>query len=1071
MLLSRFRGPGRHPTTVRTKWSKDVNKVVMECFFRSKPFDVEGKPIRGYRQRMMREWRERGVFDVTEQRVCDQARMIRKNGWLSQLELENIQRKINSETVDENVQIGDDNLAEGEVEINQDSQTLNVVDGDVNILAVNMETMDEESQLIVAQLSDIIIEGRNTNGISFKNIDIKNLNRFTSKVNSVIELVETKNITQTNNLIKAASVWVADRLGLKQYKGGRKKDPWWKRRIERDIEQLRKDINLLERVKKGQVTGRKESKVNIVKEKYRVERKGLSTVIEELKQRIIAKSAKITRYEQRMEQFRINRLFSRDQKKVYSEFNGISRNISGDTPDAEESKRFWSGIWSERKQHNNEAEWLKDLKKEMANEEQRDIVVDENKVRKQCRKMPNWKAPGHDGVQGFWLKKLDKLHSRIAEQLNKLLDGTEEIPGWMTYGRTVLCQKDKTKGNAVDNYRPITCLPLMWKLLTGIISEEMYCFMERENLLPDEQKGCRRKSKGTKDQLLIDKTILKDCKKRKTNLAMAWIDYKKAYDFVPHSWILECLNLFGIADNVKSFIERSMERWKLLLTSNGSDLCEVDVNRGIFQGDSLSPLIFVICMIPLSLLLRKMKASYEWGKKEFKVNHLLFMDDLKLFGKNEDQIDSLVQTVFLFSEDIGMVFGLKKCGVIILKRGKLIHFEGINLPNCETMKMIDENGYTYLGVLELDGLKEKEMKEKIITEYKRRVRLVMKSKLNGKNKIQAVNTWAVATLRYGAGIIDWKVDELRQLDRKTRKMLTMYGAFHPKSDADRLYVKRREGGRGLISIESCVRSEENNLGMYVRDANEMLLKGVKKGKIIETENTVEKAEFSRRIQNEYKNKWQEKRMYGQFARELPDEVDKKLSWNWVVCSDLKVQTEATIFAAQEQALRTNYIKHKIDKTTDDPKCRMCGERGETVQHIVCECKKLAQREYKRRHDNIAKFIHWKICEKYGLDRSEKWYEHCPEGAVEDEEVKLIWDMNIQCDNIIEARRPDLILVNKKEKECLIIDIAVPGDNRVHIKEVEKVEKYQELKRELKRLWALKKVKIGCWSSRMHKQGF
>ena len=133
--------------------------------------------------------------------------------------------------------------------------------------------------------------------------------------------------------------------------------------------------------------------------------------------------------------------------------------------------------------------------------------------------------------------------------------------------------------------------------------------MKDENLLPEEQQGCRRKSRGTKDQLLIDKTILKDCRKRRTNLAMAWIDYRKAYDFVPHSWILECLDMLGIADNVRSFLEKTMKKWKLLLNSNGSNLCEIDVNRGIFQGDRLSPLIFVILMIHLSLLLRKVKAS------------------------------------------------------------------------------------------------------------------------------------------------------------------------------------------------------------------------------------------------------------------------------------------------------------------------------------------------------------------------------------------------------------------------------------------------------------------------------
>ena len=66
----------------------------MECFYRSKPFDEEGKPIRGYRQRMFREWRDRGMFESTEQRVSDQARAIRKNGWLSELELEAIIAKL-----------------------------------------------------------------------------------------------------------------------------------------------------------------------------------------------------------------------------------------------------------------------------------------------------------------------------------------------------------------------------------------------------------------------------------------------------------------------------------------------------------------------------------------------------------------------------------------------------------------------------------------------------------------------------------------------------------------------------------------------------------------------------------------------------------------------------------------------------------------------------------------------------------------------------------------------------------------------------------------------------------------
>ena len=100
----------------------------------------------------------------------------------------------------------------------------------------------------------------------------------------------------------------------------------------------------------------------------------------------------------------------------------------------------------------------------------------------------------------------------------------------------------------------------------------MHCFMENGNSLPEEQKDCRRKSRGTKDQLLINKKILKDCRKRKPNLAISWIDYGKVYDFVRHSWILECLDMLGITDNVRRFLEKTMKKWKLHLNLNGSDL-------------------------------------------------------------------------------------------------------------------------------------------------------------------------------------------------------------------------------------------------------------------------------------------------------------------------------------------------------------------------------------------------------------------------------------------------------------------------------------------------------------------
>ena len=131
------------------------------------------------------------------------------------------------------------------------------------------------------------------------------------------------------------------------------------------------------------------------------------------------------------------------------------------------------------------------------------------------------------------------------------------------------------------------------------------------------------------------------------------------------------------------------------------------------------------------------------------------MDNLKLFAKSNDQIDSLVNTVYTLSDNIGMEFGIKKCGVLALKQGKVdkTKSRGLNLPNGKIMKTIDEEGHKYLGILEYDKVNEKEMKTGFVREYKR-IRLILISKLNGKNKIKAINSWAVAIMRYGAGMLN-----------------------------------------------------------------------------------------------------------------------------------------------------------------------------------------------------------------------------------------------------------------------------------------------------------------------------
>ena len=88
-------------------------------------------------------------------------------------------------------------------------------------------------------------------------------------------------------------------------------------------------------------------------------------------------------------------------------------------------------------------------------------------------------------------------------------------------------------------------------------------------------------------------------------------------------------------------------------------------------------------------------------------------------------------------------------------------------------------------------------------------------------------------------------------------------------------------------------------------------------------------------------------MHGQFDKEMPEETDKYKTWQWLCKSDLKIGTEALLCAAQEQAIRINYVKYHIDKTSENALCRLCREKGECVQHLVSRCEKLAHKEYKR----------------------------------------------------------------------------------------------------------------------------
>ena len=1048
--------PSRHTRSVgllggtsgegRKKWSKEENKALMKCYYQA----LEGG--RGYMQRLAQEWQL--VYPgscLTAQALAVRKGAIIKQNLLTKLELEEIQRTISQPA------------PSGAEQQNCDTA----------LAAPEEPTSEPPRQAAGTNLSpeevglrDRIVEGIHhalAGGIR-SHIPIlrgrKQLQAALGMANRVLATMDHgPDISTINATMYATAREVATMVGVKLDRQPRPQtDPPWLQRLARKVEQQRREVNQLQAIKRGE----KIKKAQRILLKYHVgPDRSIKEACEDAKQRLIALAARTQKYKARLEQYQQNRTFRYNQRQFYRNLEkaGEGKTAGQDRgqPDKEEMTMYWQEIWSQEKKHNRSASWLQQLQRNHPTQPATTITPE--KTAQTLRKMSSWKAPGPDMVHAFWLKKLTSLHPALVRSLNNILNNTEEIPQWMTVGTTHLLLKEGKDSSDPSNYRPITCLPSIWKLLTGILAKEVDEHLTTNHLLAWEQKGCCSNSRGTKDQLLIDKMVMRDSRARKTNLGMGWIDYKKAFDSVPHTWILECLKLYKVSSNITSFVERSMKNWKTNLTFQGTHLGQVTIKSGIFQGDAISPLLFCLAMNPLSELLKESGLGYKI-KGGQQINHLLYMDDLKLYAKSERELDSLTQTVRIYSKDIGMTFGLDKCAKVTLRKGKTVAGSDLQLPSGGVIRDIGSGGaYKYLGIEENSVVEHSRMKEKTTKEYIRRTRKLLRSKLSGTNKIRAINTYAVPVLRYSAGIVDWTKQDLQDLDRKTRKQLTMHGALHPRADVDRLYIPRHMGGRGLINIEDMVEGEKLALREYIeqRREDDTLIAAVRHSgehqRKVEADTTA-KAHKESRQEAKYSS-WKEKPLHGQYIRSLPDEASREGTYQWLTKGDLKIGTEALITAAQDQAINTRAHMKNILKAAVDGNCRMCGQYQETVDHLVAGCKVLANHQYKQRHNQVAKRVHWALCQKYKITTVKQWWKHAPEGVTETDKAKLLWDFSIRTDNHIQANKPDIVVVDKEEKSCLIIDIACPLDRNIKEKEQEKITKYQDLKREIERLWKVR----------------
>ena len=270
-----------------------------------------------------------------------------------------------------------------------------------------------------------------------------------------------------------------------------------------------------------------------------------------------------------------------------------------------------------------------------------------------------------------------------------------------------------------------------------------------------------------------------------------------------------------------------------------------------------------------------------------------------------------------------------------MKKGKIVKSDGIQLPNDKVIKSLEEGeSYKYLGVLEADEVMVSEMKDKVKKEYYKRVRKVLETKLNSGNVFKAINTWSVSVVKY----LGRSSFHLEEIDTRMRKLLTMHNGFHPKSNVDRLYLSRIEGGRGLIGVQDTVETAILGLRNNVRNSKERLL--IAAHTMEEDDDRETPNEYKKREKNKRKTQWTQNQLHGQFIRQTMGKANEDRC-GWLKKRCWKRTTEALIMAAQEQAIRTHNMKAEIDKTQENSKCRMCAEGS--VNHLLSKCSRLAQK--------------------------------------------------------------------------------------------------------------------------------
>lgn len=338
------------------------------------------------------------------------------------------------------------------------------------------------------------------------------------------------------------------------------------------------------------------------------------------------------------------------------------------------------------------------------------------------------------------------------------------------------------------------------------------------------------------------------------------------------------------------------------------------------------------------------------------------------------------------------------------------------------------------------------------------------TQLYSRNKVQAINRNAIPLLTYSFGLVKWSATDLEDLSRLVRTQLTKHRMKHPKSTIERVTLPILMGGIGITDIPRLHSKQINDLRCYFHEKQtdnrmfDVICKADVKATPLHLSEATTFTPKSTSIEDQKKN-WKQKELHGTFPNQLDkDNIDKDATSLWLKNGNLFGETTGFMMAIQDRVIATrNYRKYIIKEAISDDKCRKCHETAETIEHITGSCRTLANTEYTKRHNNVAKIIHQNLAG--GTASASPYYKYEPSPVVDNSDFKLYWDREIRTDLTIPANRPDITLLDKMKQEVHLIDIAIPLSHNIDNSYSNKISKYKDLADEVKKMWKVKKVYI------------